>query len=148
MRSILFAATAIAAVVSSPALANEGRVELRNGIIWANGVSDEAVGLALGYDADVSDAFFVGIESTIDTNFDFVSPVLGVNARLGTNIGESGRFFGTVGYAYDTDFDIDDFAVGGGYQHTLNGDLVISAQYQRYLDLDINRVSVGVGARF
>lgn len=148
MRSIMIAAVFAAAAVSSPAVANEGRVELRNGIIWVDGASDEAVGVALGYDADLGDAFFVGVEGAIDTNYDFVSPVLGLNARLGSRVGENGRLFGTVGYAYDTDFEIDDFALGGGYQHTLDSGLVISAQYQRYMDLDINRVSIGVGTRF
>jgi hypothetical protein len=134
--------------VSSPALANEGRVELRTGIAWVSGVSDETIGIAAGYDADVSENVFVGVEAVADTDFNFVSPTLGVNARLGTKVMETGRLFALAGYAYETQFDFDDAVVGVGFQQEFGTGMLVSLQYQRYVDTEVNRVAIGLGARF
>lgn len=142
------AAMAAATVVATPAYAGESRVEVRGGVIWCCGVSDETIGLALGHDFDAGSAMFIGIEAVADTNFDFVDPTLGVNARIGAKLGQGGKLFGTVGYAIETGYDIDDFVVGAGYQHNLGTNALVSVQYQRYTDLDVNRATVGIGYRF
>ena len=148
MRSLVFAAAIAASTIATPALANEARVELRTGIAWVSGVSDETLGVAVGYDADISEAAFVGVEAVADTNFDFADPILGVNGRLGAKVGDAGKLFGTVGYARDTTFDLDDWTLGAGYQHNLGSNMLLSAQYQRYMDTDVNRASIGFGFRF
>lgn len=142
------AAAAVCAFISTPALANEARVEVRGGIAWVAGASTESIGLSLGYDADISESFFAGIEAVADTDFDISDPVLGVNARLGAKVGENGKAFVTAGYAYDTWSEFDDAVVGAGYQHNVGTNALLSIQYQRYVDLDINRATVGLGFRF
>ncbi|MES2700243.1 MAG: hypothetical protein V4647_11600 [Pseudomonadota bacterium] len=142
------AAVAACAFAATPALANEARVEARGGIAWVSGTSTESIGLAVGYDADLDDSFFAGIEAVADTDFDFSDPVLGVNARLGANVGEGGKAFVTAGYAYDTWSEFDDAVIGAGYQHNIGTNALLSIQYQRYVDLDINRATVGLGFRF
>lgn len=148
MKNIIVAALSVAAVMATPALAGETRVEARGGVVWVPGASNEAIGLALGYDTDIGGNLFAGIEGTADTDFDFVSPVLGLNARLGFKASDNAKVFVTGGYAYDTDFDIDDIALGAGAQFAVGEKSFVSVQYQRYLDLEINRVSVGVGYKF
>ncbi|QDH35298.1 porin family protein [Porphyrobacter sp. YT40] len=148
MRLVTFAAAASLAAIATSAQADETRVEVRTGIVWCCGVSDETIGLAVGHDFDLGGDLFAGVEAVADTNFDFVDPTIGVNARLGTKLGEQTKVFGLVGYAYETDFDIDDAVVGAGVQHNVGEKALLSLQYQRYLDLDINRVAVGVGLRF
>ncbi len=91
---------------------------------------------------------FIGVEAVADTNFDFVDPTIGVNARIGTKLGEDTKVFGLLGYAYETGFDIDDALIGAGIQQNVGKKSLLSVQYQRYLDLDINRVLVGFGFRF
>ena len=142
------AAIAAVALAASPAHADETRVEVRGGIAWCCGSSDETIGLAVGHDFDLSSGLFIGVEGVADTNFDFVDPLLGVNARLGTKLGEKSKLFGTVGYAYDTGFEDDDLVLGAGYQYNISDRALFSVQYQRYVDFNVNRASVGVGYRF
>lgn len=148
MRSILTVCAAAIAIMSTPALANEGRAEVRGGIAWASGVSNETIGVSFGYDVDIGENFYFGIEAIADTDLDISSPVLGLNGRAGFKVGNDGKLFVTAGYAYDTESEFDDFAFGAGYQHNLNSKAMVSVQYQRYLDTDINRAMIGLGYRF
>lgn len=148
MRLQAIAAAAVAAVIATPASADETRVEVRGGIVWCCGVSDETIGVALGHDFTASNDLFIGVEAVADTNFDFVDPTIGVNARLGTMMSENSKLFVTAGYAYETGIDYDDILIGAGYQHNFGTNALLSVQYQRYIDLDINRASVGIGYRF
>lgn len=144
---VMFAAAAIAAAPATVS-ANEGWVEIRGGIAWVSGATNETIGLAVGYDVDVSEKFFIGVEAVADTDFDISSPVLGVNGRAGFKVSEEGKLFATAGYAYETEFELDDFVVGAGYQHNLGRNALMSIQYQRFVDTEINRAMVGLGYRF
>lgn len=148
MRRLAFTAAVAAAAVATPAQAGETRVEARGGIIWCCGVSDETIGLAVGHDFDLGDTLFLGVEGVVDTTFDFDDPVLGVNARLGTKVGENTKIFALAGYARTTSVDLDDAVIGAGLQHNLGEKALLSVQYQRYLDSDVNRALVGFGLRF
>jgi hypothetical protein len=144
----LIIAAAAASVVISPAYANEARFETRVGSAWVSGVSSEAIGVAIGYDADIGSKLFIGAEIVADTDFDLSSPVIGVNTRFGTNVSKNGKLFGLVGYARDTTFDFDDTLVGLGYQHNIGSKSFVSVQYQRYTDTDVNRATLGIGLKF
>lgn len=148
MRLVNYAAVAALAALATPAKADETRVEVRSGIVWCCGVSDETIGLAVGHDFDLGGDMFAGIEAVADTDFDFVDPTIGVNARLGTKLGEDTKVFVLGGYAYETGFDFDDALIGAGVQHNVGEKALLSLQYQRYLDTDVNRVAVGFGLRF
>lgn len=145
---ILSAAAVAVAAVASPAAAGESRAELRSGIVWCCGVSDETVGVAVGHDFDLGTGAFFGVEAVADTNFDFVDPTIGVNARVGAKVSEAAKLYALAGYAYETGFEIDDFVLGAGVQANLGTSSLVSFQYQRYMDTDINRATVGVGFRF
>lgn len=149
MRFGIFAAvTAAATVFATPAAANGLRAEVRGGVAWCCGASSESIGAAVGYDADIGNGVFVGAEATADTDFDISSPVLGLNARLGAKMGETTRLFVSGGWAHDTAFNLDDAVIGSGVEMTFSGNTFVTLQYQRYIDLEINRATVGVGVRF
>ena len=148
MRSILIICSTALAIMSTPALANEGRAEVRGGLAWASGGSDETIGISLGYDVNLGEKLFVGIEAVADTDFDISSPVIGLNGRAGLRAGANGKLFVTAGYAYQTESDLDDIALGASYQRDLNSKAMVSIHYQRYLDTEINRAMIGLGYRF
>lgn len=147
MRLKTIAVAATLAAIASPAYADETRVEARGGIAWCCGVSDETIGVAVGHDFDLG-SVFLGVEAVADTDFNISDPVVGVNARIGSKVGENTKVFGLVGYAYSTGIEIDDAIVGAGVQQNVGKTTLLSLQYQRSIDLDINRVMVGVGVRF
>jgi hypothetical protein len=142
-------ATAALMTLSTPAYAaGEGYVEGRIGYAWVGDLADtESLGVALGYDFDVGGNAFVGIEATADTDFDINNPILGLNARLGVKAGEKSKIFGTIGYVYDTTFEVDDMLVGAGFEQKV-GKVSLGLQYQRVLDLEVNRLFVGIGTKF
>lgn len=148
MRLLIVAAALSISAAATPAIANEARLEARGGIAWANGSSTETIGVALGYDAPVGENTFVGVEAVLDTDFDISDPVLGANLRFGFNMSPESKLFATLGYAHDTGFDQDDAVIGAGYQHNVGARSLVSIQYQRYLDSDINRATIGFGYRF
>lgn len=149
MKTIILAAAIAAASLSSAAhAAGEGRIEARGGIGWVSGVSSEVIGLALGYDFDVGSSAFIGLEGTIDTDFDFVDPVVGLVARAGARLGEDSKLFVSGGYSRTTGFDLDDATLGVGYQQGIGKSAIFSIQYQRYIDSKANRVTAGLGLRF
>lgn len=141
-------AAAAIAVLATPAQADETRVEVRTGIVWCCGVSDETIGVAVGHDFDLGSEMFVGVEAVADTDFDFIDPTIGVNARLGTKLSEETKVFVLGGYAYETGFDFDDAVFGAGLQHNFTEQALLSVQFQRYIDTDVNRAVVGFGIRF
>ncbi len=148
MHRFAFAAVAAAAAIATPAHAGETRIEGRVGIVWDGGFTDDTLGLVVGHDFDVNENVFIGIEGVADTNLSFDDPVLGVNARLGTKFKENTKVFVLGGYARATEGDADDFVVGAGAQHNFGEKSLISLQYQRSIDFDLNRVMIGYGVRF
>jgi opacity protein-like surface antigen len=148
MRRIAFAAAVAVAAIATPAHANETRVEARGGIVWDGTFSDDTLGIAVGHDFDLNEQVFFGIEGVADSNISFDDPVLGVNARLGTTVKENTKIFVLGGYAHSTDIDEDDFIVGAGFQHNFGERSLLSVQYQRAIDLELNRVIIGFGVRF
>ena len=69
MRKILLttaAALGASLVMAAPAQANEARVEARGGVIWGVGDSEAIAGVAVGYDFDLGEAAFAGVEASGD----------------------------------------------------------------------------------
>lgn len=159
---LMLAAVASAALITSTAANAEGYLELRSGVAFGPSITTESLGLAAGYDADISSKAFIGAELTADTNASFDTPVYGLNLRVGGKTSENGKLFGTAGIAryqyagfislpsyslfysgWDTDF-----AAGAGYQHKISKAARLSVQYQHYFDTQYDRASVGIGFEF
>lgn len=150
MRKIIIAAVAAATLSSTPAFAQaagEGRVEARGGVAWANGQEEAIAGIAAGYDFDLGETAFVGVEGSADKILvGGTEVVFGATARAGVKAGENGKFYVNAGYSFN---DSDAFHAGAGYQHKLGKNVYAKVEYRRFFDtVDINTAAVGVGFAF
>lgn len=155
MRTVLFSLAAAAAVVATPALANEARVEARGGIIWSAGDSEATAGAAIGYDFDLGTSAFVGAEVSGDKILVSNTKVaFGFTGRVGAKISEAGKLYANGGYT--TEFCngcSGAYHAGAGYQHNLGTQLYAKAEYRHFFPeqnfvSDSDAVSVGLGLRF
>jgi outer membrane immunogenic protein len=159
-----FACIAAATIVALSATTAQAQsyLEVRGGIAGTSETTTETIGLAAGFDTDVGSSAFVGAEITADTDASFSTPVYGLNARVGTKMGEDGKLFATAGvarlqdsgYIYGLGYFVaysgwyTDFTAGAGYQHKIGKSTRLSIQYQRYFDTQANRGSIGIGFEF
>lgn len=162
MKKFACIAAAAVATFSVTTAHAQSYFELRGGIAGASDVTTETIGLAAGFDTDVGSSAFVGAEITADTDASFSTPVYGLNARLGTKMGEDGKLFATAGvarlqesvYLYVPGYLLaysgwyTDVTAGVGYQHKIGKSMRLSVQYQRYFDTEANRGSIGIGFEF
>lgn len=153
MRKFAVAAAVAAAAIATPAAAEgEARVELRGGMIWAFDESEATVGAAGGYDFDLGETLFAGVELSADKVLvDGSDVAFGTTARLGANLGESGKLFAATGYTFGLDDDSGDaWHLGGGYHHKLNESTYLGAEYRHYFDefVDADAVNLVIGTTF
>ncbi|MEZ5682161.1 MAG: hypothetical protein R3E14_12805 [Erythrobacter sp.] len=148
MRKIALLGAAAVAAIAVPAQANEGRVEARGGIAWAGGEEEAVAGIAAGYDFDLGDTAFVGVEGSADKLLvDGADVVWGLTTRLGAKVGDAGKLYGTAGYSFAED---DAFHAGAGYQHKLGSAAYVKVEYRHFFNegTDVNTAAVGVGMTF
>lgn len=149
MRKVLITLGVAAAAISTPALANEGRVEARGGIAWANGNEEAVAGVAAGYDFDLGEKAFAGVEASADhvlaSGADFV---FGATGRVGFRVGENGKLYAAGGYSFGDGEDVPH--AGAGYEHKVNDNVYLKAEYRHFFSdfIDVNTVVVGVGVEF
>jgi hypothetical protein len=150
MRKLVLAAAAAAALSATPAFAaNEARVEARGGIAFAGGAEEAFAGVAAGYDFDLGDSAFIGVEGSADKVLANGSKVLwGLGARVGAKTGDAGKLYaiGGIGFCCSTS----DPFLGAGYQHKFGESLYGKIEYRRVLTngTDLNFVGVGLGTTF
>lgn len=154
MRKIALIAAVAAAAVATPALANEGRAEVRGGIVWAEGDSEETLGVAAGYDWDFgSDAFF-GVEVSGDKVLaDGADISLGLNGRVGVKLDGGTKLYGVTGYQSEPcDFCGDAWGLGAGAEFPFGDKLYGKAEYRHFFAgdnfVDTDAVTVGLGMKF
>ena len=141
-------ATLAAAAVAAPAQANEARVEARGGMVFAFGDEEAVAGAAAGYDFDLGEDGFAGVEVSADKvlrgGFDVQ---FGFTGRVGINTSEDGRLYFNGGYTVG---DLDDWHLGAGYQHDLGERLYVKAEYRHIFEngFEPDVALVGLGARF
>jgi outer membrane immunogenic protein len=152
MRKLAYVAAVAAMTVSAPAYASgEGRVEARGGIAFASGQEEAFVGGAAGYDFDLGDKAFVGVEAGADKVLQGGSDVFfTAAARLGIKSSSGkARVYALGGYGV-AGGDDDPF-VGGGVQFNLGAKAYGKVEYRRVLvsgSSDVNLAGVGFGIRF
>jgi outer membrane immunogenic protein len=137
------------AVIASPAQANEGRVEARGGIAWANGHEEAVAGVAGGYDFDLGETTFFGVEGSADKILaDGADVVWGATARVGAKMGANGKLYAAGGYTFGEGEDTPH--LGAGYQHRLGTNLYVKGEYRHFFSdfVDVNTAVVGVGFNF
>ncbi len=149
MRIKFAAIVAVAAAVSAiPAQANEVRVEARGGAVFAFGDEEAVAGVAAGYDYDLGESGFAGVEVSADKVLrDGYDVQFGFTGRVGVNLSEAGRFYFNGGYTVG---DIDDWHLGAGYQRDLTESVYAKVEYRHIFEggIDPDVALVGVGMRF
>lgn len=149
MKNLAIAIGAIVLALSATAAqAGEGRVEVRGGVAFADGTSEAFAGAAAGYDFDLGDTAFAGIEGSADKVLTGGTSVLwGVGGRLGAKVGDKTRLYLTGGIGFccgDSDF-----YAGIGAQQKLGGRFYGKVEYRRYFSVvDVNTAAIGVGISF
>ena len=149
MKKLLIAACAVSAFTASPLMANEGRVEARGGIAFANGNEEAFAGVGAGYDFDLGDTAFAGIDLGADKILAGGADVLwSVGGRIGAKVSEDGKIYalGGVGFANGNS----EAYAGAGFQHKLTKNIYGKVEYRRIFltGSDINFAGVGVGVAF
>lgn len=154
MKIYLSALLLIAAAAPTPALAGDGRVEARGGIVFGSGDSEAAAGLAVGYDFDLGGSAFLGAEVSGDKILqDNTRIVLGLTGRAGVKAGENTRFFATGGYSTKPcRFCENSLHAGAGAEFALGSRVYGKVEYRHFFvdngGSDFDSVVAGVGIRF
>lgn len=159
MRKVLFAPLTLAAATSfalaaTPAFADEGRAEIRSGVVWGNGQTNATVGGALGYDADLGSGAFVGGEVSADKQLDNGYKVaFGFNGRIGAKMGEGTKLYGVGGYTTENCSGCNGtWDAGAGVEQKLGGKLYGKVEYRHFFKNDVgvkgNGVAAGIGVHF
>jgi hypothetical protein len=152
MRLAILAAYS-ALLASTPALANEARVEARGGVVFGSGDEEAIAGVAAGYDYDLGTSAFVGGEVTADKILtDGTKVSFGFNGRIGAKLGEQGKLYAVGGYNTEAcDLCDGTWTAGAGYEHSF-GKIYGKLEYRHFFvdngfD-DLDAVSVGIGTKF
>ena len=149
MRKFAIVLGAAAAALAVPAQANEARVEARGGIAWAEGVEEAVAGVAAGYDFDLGETAFLGIEGSADKVLaDGADVVWGASARVGARVGANGKLYAAGGYSFGEGEDVPH--LGAGYQHRVGTNLYLKTEYRHFFSdfVDVNTAVVGLGYSF
>lgn len=154
MKTLSTALLLIAAAAPTPALAGDGRVEARGGIVFGSGDSETAVGVAAGYDFDLGGSAFLGAEVSGDKILqDNTRIVLGLTGRAGIKAGENTRFFVAGGYSTKPcRFCENSLHAGAGAEIALGSRVYGKVEYRHFFvgngGSDFDSVVAGVGFRF
>lgn len=150
---VSFAAVA-AAAAATPALANEARVEARTGVIWDGSNSDAVAGIAAGYDYDLGNNLFVGIQGSADKVLASDTRVSwGAGGRIGVEAAPGTKVYALADWqSKNCRFCNSAVGVGGGVQQDVGARYYVKAEYQHLLvgdnTPDADRGLVGVGVKF
>lgn len=142
------------AAFATPALADEGRVEVRTGAVWNRSDTEATAGVAAGYDFDLGSKAFIGAEVSADKVLASDNRVQwGVGGRLGVKTASGGKAYGLVAYETKTcAYCEDSVAVGAGYQQDFGKKYYGKLEYRHSLIddgiPDTDAVLVGVGLKF
>jgi outer membrane immunogenic protein len=151
MNKFTLAAAAFTALAAHPAYAKgEGRIEARGGIAFAGGTSKAFAGIGGGYDFDLGDKAFVGL----DLGFDKVlaggtKAFWSVGGRIGAKAGKDGRIYAIGGLGFCCGGS--DPYVGAGYQHKFGDKVYGKIEYRKALSSfgpNVNFAGIGVGIGF
>jgi outer membrane immunogenic protein len=155
MRNVILTLAVLAAVsAATPALANEGRVEARGGLVFGSGDSEGVAGVAAGYDWDLGDTAFAGVEVSGDKILqDNTRVVFGFTGRVGVKTGEKVKLFADGGYSTKPcSFCEDSIHAGAGVEVGLGEKVYGKLGYRHFFvgngSSDFDSVVAGVGFRF
>lgn len=155
MRLAILSAAAVL-LATTPALANEARIEARGGVAWSNGESEALAGVAAGYDYDLGTSAFVGAEVSADKILDGAANRVGFGfaGRVGAKIGEKSKLYAIGGYTTKfCEFCDDTWNAGAGYELGFGQKLYGKVEYRHFFvdnssGDDVDAVVAGLGMKF
>ncbi len=150
MIKFAFAIAALTAMAATPACAGgEGRVEARGGIAFAGGTSEAFAGVGGGYDFDLGDKAFVGVDVGADKVLAGGTEVAwSVGGRIGAKVGEKGRIYALGGMGFCCGGS--DPYIGAGYQRQLGSKVYGKVEYRKILSSfgpNVNFAGIGLGIK-
>ncbi len=155
MRIALVSLAAVATLAAAaPAMANEGRVEARGGVIWNNSDTEATASVAAGYDYDLGDKLFVGVQGSADKILAGGTRVSwGAGGRVGVKVRPGTKAYALADWqSKNTRYGNSAVGVGGGLQQDVGSRYYLKAEYQHLLvgdnTPDADRGLVGVGVKF
>jgi len=140
--------------VTTPALADETRVEVRGGAIWSDGTTEDTWGAAAGFDHDLGANAFAGFEVSGDKIGTSGTKVAwGLTGRLGVKAAPGTKVFATGGYTTEPcDLCEDSWHAGAGIEQNISGPFFVKAEYRHHFVgnavPDSDAVVAGVGIKF
>jgi outer membrane immunogenic protein len=142
---------AVAAFAVTPAYARgEGRVEAYGGIAFAGGTSEAFAGVSGGYDFDLGDKAFVGLDLGVGKVLaNGTKAFWNVGGRIGAKAGKNGRIFASGGMGFCCGGS--DPYVGAGYQHKFGSNIYGKIEYRNVLSTfgpNVNFAGIGLGIGF
>lgn len=153
MRKFVILAAVAAFASATPAFAQdasgEARAEVHGGIAWSGGDEEAFAGVTAGYDFDLGDSAFIGVEASADKVLASNTKVAAsLGGRIGAKVGDKGKAYALAGYNFNN-YD-DSVYVGAGYAHKLSGNIYGGIEYRRLLvsGSDINFAGVSLGTTF
>jgi outer membrane immunogenic protein len=144
-------ALALVAATATPAYASgEGRVEARAGIAWAGGTSETFAGIGGGYDFDLGNKAFVGLDLGADKVLARGTDVfVSVGGRVGVKVGDKGRLYASGGMGFCCGGS--DPYIGAGYQRRLGPKFYGKIEYRKALSSfgpNVDFAGIGLGINF
>jgi outer membrane immunogenic protein len=151
MNKVTLAVAVASAMVAAPAYAGgEGRVEARGGIAWAGGTSYAFAGVGGGYDFDLGDKAFVGLDLGADKVLARGTDVFwSVGGRIGVRVSEKGRLYASGGMGFCCGGS--DPYIGAGYQQRFGSKAYGKIEYRKALSTfgpNVDFAGIGLGIRF
>ena len=158
MRKLAMAIAAASTVFAAPAFAQdatgEARVEVRGGGVFFEGTDEATVGVAAGYDFNLSDTLFVGAEVSADKILlESTRVAFGFTGRAGVKAGDNAKLFATGGYTTSILEGLDgNWHAGAGASFDVTEKVYIKGEYRHYFENDnalgSDAVVAGVGIKF
>ena len=143
-----------ALAVATPANANEARVEARGGVFFGGGVTQDVWGVAAGYDFDLGDTTFAGVEVSGDKiGTSGTKVAFGATGRLGMKAKTGTRLFVEGGYTTEIcDTCEHSIHAGAGFEQDISPNVYGKFGYKHFFVgsgiPDFDAAVVGIGVRF
>jgi outer membrane immunogenic protein len=145
------AVATFAAFATTPAYAQgEGRVEANGGIAWAGNKTEAFAGVGGGYDFDLSEKAFVGIDLGATKGLvKGAAVVWSIGGRIGARVGEKGRIYANGGMGFCCGGS--DPYIGAGYQHKFGSQVYGKIEFRNAFSTfgpNVKFAGIGLGVGF
>jgi hypothetical protein len=156
VKGLVLGGLAAALALSTPALADETRVEVDTTGNFYGGDYQQSIGVAAGHDFTLAPGLFAGPEVSITKLLasDTLTSV-GISGRAGADLGAAGKLYAVGGWASQPYHGGNpDWNIGAGYQHALLPGTFGKVEYRHYTSSadgvtpSRDAITLGFGAHF